>query len=303
MDDVVDQYVKLDKIGEGQFSVVYRAKNLSTGDIVALKKLNRMEDKEEAETNFEFEVHALKNMTHENVVSLLEAYVLRNKFYLVLEYAETDLRRYLDTACHISIDTLKALSRDLLNGLAYCHGSKFIHRDIKPPNLLIDSKGRLKIGDFGCVTPVRSSGKYTPTVCTIWYRSPEVMLTEGAYGPGMDIWSAACVIAEMHCRRPLFPGDGEIDQLLKIFMILGTPNEEVWPGYTSLAYFKSHFPVWPSDSKSMLVKKLGRNADTCLADLLLQMLTYDPDRRISAQQALDHAYLEPGAQNLPEVPS
>jgi len=184
---------------------------------------------------------------------------------------------------------VKTFLFQLLRGLHFCHCRRILHRDLKPQNLLIDKNGILKIADFGlarsfCV-PLRP---YTHEVVTLWYRPPEILLGDTAYSTPVDIWSVGCIFAELLTRNPLFPGDCEIDQLFKIFRILGTPNEEVWPNCTQLPDFKSSFPTW---NRLPLRKVLELPVENSAYDLLEKMLTYDPSRRISAKDALRHEYL------------
>lgn len=185
---------------------------------------------------------------------------------------------------------VKSYLHQLLSGLEFCHRHRFMHRDLKPQNLLIDKKGNLKIGDFGLArafgVPIRT---YTHEVVTLWYRAPEILLGGKHYATVMDIWSVGCIFAELVTRRPLFPGDSEIDQLFRIFRLLGTPTEELWPGVTSYPDYKPSFPKW-------LPKEDGLNAandgllDADGIDLLKQMLVYDPAKRISTRRALQHPF-------------
>lgn len=146
----------------------------------------------------------------------------------------------------------------LMQGLAFCHHRRVIHRDLKPQNLLIDRAGYIKIGDFGLARsitlPVRV---YTHEVITLWYRSPEILLGTDYYGPSVDLWSLGCIFAEMLTKRALFSGDSEIDQLYRIFRVLGTPTESLWPSMIHLADFKSSFPKWKQQDLSELLPEFS----------------------------------------------
>ncbi|KAJ2855233.1 Cyclin-dependent kinase catalytic subunit, partial [Coemansia erecta] len=211
------------------------------------------------------------------------------KLYLVFEFLDLDLKKYMDSVgpAGLSPAQVKSYMHQLVKGIAFCHSHRTLHRDLKPQNLLIDQSGMLKIADFGLGrafgVPLRV---YTHEVVTLWYRSPEILMGSRHYSIGMDMWSIGCIFAEMVQRKPLFPGDSEIDEIFKIFRILGTPTEEVWPDITTLPDYKPTFPKWqPKDLAALLP---GLDADGI--DLLRRMLIYDPARRISAKQALAHPY-------------
>lgn len=175
----------------------------------------------------------------------------------------------------------------LIKGVNYCHKHRVLHRDLKPQNLLIDQHGMLKLADFGLA---RASGmplkNYTHEVVTLWYRSPEILLGSKVYSTSIDIWSIGCIFAEMCLAHPFFPGDSEIDEIFRIFRTLGTPSESVWPGVSLLPDYKPNFPSWsPLDLKIVLP-----DLETEGVNLLSRMLTYNPETRISAKQALMHPY-------------
>ncbi len=179
--------------------------------------------------------------------------------------------------------------QQLLKGIAFCHGHRVLHRDLKPQNLLIDKAGVLKLADFGLArafgVPVRT---YTHEVVTLWYRAPEILLGGKQYSTPVDIWSIGCIFAEMITRTPLFPGDSEIDQLFRIFRLLGTPNETIWPGVSQYPDYKSTFPQWQQQALGKVIK----DVDPLGLDLLGKMLAYEPSKRISARDALKHPYFD-----------
>jgi serine/threonine protein kinase len=168
-----------------------------------------------------------------------------------------------------------------------CTQHGVLHRDLKPQNLLIDTKGVLKLADFGLArsvsVPVRT---YTHEIVTLWYRAPEVLLGGKQYSSPVDMWSIGCIFAEMITRVPLFPGDSEIDQLFRIFRVLGTPNENIWPGVSAYPDFKETFPRWETRDLSTAVPK----ASPLAIDLMTKMMAYEPSKRISAFAALKHPY-------------
>jgi cyclin-dependent kinase 2 len=214
------------------------------------------------------------------------------RLYLVFEYLDLDLKKHMDSSPDLAKDSrlIKTYLYQILRGIAYCHSHRVLHRDLKPQNLLIDRRtNALKLADFGLARafgiPVRT---FTHEVVTLWYRAPEILLGSRHYSTPVDVWSVGCIFAEMVNQRPLFPGDSEIDELFKIFRTLGTPNEETWPGVTSLPDFKSAFPKWPTKNLATVVPGL----EPAGIDLLARMLTLEPSQRITARAALEHEYFK-----------
>ncbi|KAH1003028.1 hypothetical protein HUJ05_010977 [Dendroctonus ponderosae] len=174
-----------------------------------------------------------------------------------------------------------------------------VYRDLKTSNLLLSHKGILKVGDFGLAREYGSPLKaYTPVVVTLWYRAPELLLCTKEYSIPIDVWSVGCIFAELLQMTALFPGKSEVDQLNRIFKDLGTPNEQVWPGFNSLPAvnkIKFHdYPVSNLRAKFSTLSEIGLG-------LLLKFLTYDPAQRITAEEALKHAYF--GEPPLPIDPA
>lgn len=246
------------------------------------------------------EISLLKELDHPNVVRLLDVVQAGKKLYLVFEFLMQDLKKYLDSLREMLPQSLvKSYLHQLLKGVAYCHVHRVLHRDLKPQNLLIDGRGYIKLADFGLARafgmPVRT---YTHEVVTLWYRAPEILLGSKFYSTSVDVWSLGCVFAEMLTRRALFPGDSEIDQLFRIFRTMGTPDEDVWPGVSNLPDYKRIFPRWDAQNISEIVPML----DAAGKDLLLKLLTYDPNRRLSAMEAMSHKYFHDVELQPPPLP-
>ena len=250
------------------------------------------------------EISLLKELQHPNIVGLLDVIMQESKIYLIFEFLTMDLKKYIDTAVppHEFMDPhlVKSYCYQILQGMLFCHQRRTLHRDLKPQNLLIDKNGAIKLADFGLARafgiPVRV---YTHEVVTLWYRAPEILLGANKYSCPVDVWSIGCIFAEMANKRPIFQGDSEIDQLFRIFRILRTPTEEIWPGVTALQDFKATFPVWSNYS----LKTPDRKLDDHGLDLLEKMLLYDPSKRISSKQALLHPYFDDLDKNtLPAKP-
>ncbi|WJX46682.1 Cell division control protein 2-B [Trifolium repens] len=288
----MEQYEKVEKIGEGTYGVVYKARDRDTKEIIALKKIRLEQEDEGVPSTAIREISLLKEMQHRNIVRLRDVVHSEKRLYLVFEYLDLDLKKHMDSSPEFSKDPrqIKMFLYQILCGIAYCHSHRVLHRDLKPQNLLIDrSSNSLKLADFGLARafgiPVRT---FTHEVVTLWYRAPEILLGSRQYSTPVDVWSVGCIFAEMINQRPLFPGDSEIDELFKIFRIMGTPNEDTWPGVTSLPDFKSAFPKWPSQDLATLVP----NLEPAGLDILSSMLRLDPSRRITARGALEHEYFK-----------
>lgn len=236
------------------------------------------------------EISLLKELKHPNIVSLEDVLHSDNELYLVFEFMQMDLKKYLDSLPrdkHMDPMLMKSYAYQLLEGVLFCHKRRVLHRDLKPQNLLIDEKGTLKIADFGLGRPfgipVRA---YTHEVVTLWYRAPEVLLGAQRYSHPIDVWSIACIVAEMVTKKPLFQGDSEIDELFKIFRILGTPNDSTWPGVSELPDYKATFPKWSGKPLTTVLPDLSATG----VDLLQKMLVYNPARRMSAKAAINHPF-------------
>lgn len=289
----MDRYAKIEKVGEGTYGVVYKARDTSTNAIVALKKIRLEAEDEGVPSTAIREISLLKELKDKNVVALLDIVHADQKLYLVFEYLDCDLKRYIENGNQnrtpITPAIVRKFTHQLNSGLLYCHSHRILHRDLKPQNLLIDKEDNLKLADFGLARafgiPMRT---YTHEVVTLWYRAPEVLLGSRHYSTAIDMWSVGCIFAEMAMQgAPLFPGDSEIDQIFKIFRIMGTPNEETWPGVAMMPDYKPTFPQWSKQDVAKVVPTL----DEAGLDFLKRTLTYDSAKRISAKRALIHPYL------------
>eukprot|EP01089_Gocevia_fonbrunei_P021617 TRINITY_DN8463_c0_g1_i2.p1 TRINITY_DN8463_c0_g1~~TRINITY_DN8463_c0_g1_i2.p1 ORF type:complete len:314 (+),score=70.59 TRINITY_DN8463_c0_g1_i2:621-1562(+) len=284
------RYEMTEKIGEGTYGEVYKARDKETNKIIALKKIRLLDAEEEGVPSTTLrEISLLKELSrHPNIVCLHDVIHKNFKLYLVFEFLDQDLSVYISSAKEpIPPELVKSYMYQLLSGIEFCHAHRVLHRDLKPQNLLIDRNGSLKIADFGLARafgiPIRV---YTHEVITQWYRPPEILLGQERYSTPVDIWSIGCIFAEMANKAPLFPGDSEIDQLFRIYRTLGTPSEENWPGVTKLPAWGSNFPHWKAQDMTRVVPSL----DAAGVDLFTQMLVYPPGQRISAKAALKHPY-------------
>jgi len=232
----------------------------------------------------------MKELKHENIVSLHDVIHTENKLMLVFEYMDKDLKKYMDSRGdrgQLDYVTIKSFMYQLLQGIAFCHENRVLHRDLKPQNLLINTKGQLKLADFGLARafgiPVNT---FSNEVVTLWYRAPDVLLGSRTYNTSIDIWSAGCIMAEMYTGRPLFPGTTNEDELQKIFRLMGTPSERSWPGISQFPEYKPNFHVYATQDLRAILPQVDQQG----LDLLGRMLQLRPEMRISAKDALQHPW-------------
>ncbi|EYU44145.1 hypothetical protein MIMGU_mgv1a0032121mg, partial [Erythranthe guttata] len=229
-----DTYERLDKIGQGTYSNVYRARDLRTGKMVAVKKVRFDNFQPESVRFMAREIMILRRLDHPNIMKL-EGIItsrLSCSIYLVFEYMEHDLAGLLSCPDIKFTDSqIKCYMRQLLSGVEHCHSRGIMHRDIKSSNILVNNEGVLKIADFGLANFLRPANKQpalTSRVVTLWYRPPELLLGSTEYGETVDLWSVGCVFAELFVGRPLLKGRTEVEQLHKIFKLCGSPQDDYW---------------------------------------------------------------------------
>ncbi|XP_052197580.1 cyclin-dependent kinase C-2-like [Diospyros lotus] len=302
----VDCFEKLEQIGEGTYGQVYMAREIKTGEIVALKKIRMDNEREGFPITAIREIKILKKLHHENVIKLKEIVTSPgadkdeqgrpevNKYkggiYMVFEYMDHDLTGLADRpGMRFSVAQIKCYMRQLLTGLHYCHVNQVLHRDIKGSNLLIDNEGNLKLADFGLARSFSNdhNGNLTNRVITLWYRPPELLLGTTKYGPAVDMWSVGCIFAELLHGKPIFPGKDEPEQINKIFELCGAPDESNWPGVSKIPWYNNFKPTRPIKRR---LREVFRHFDRHALELLDKMLTLDPSQRISAKDALDAEY-------------
>ncbi|XP_065339359.1 cyclin-dependent kinase 12 isoform X1 [Cloeon dipterum] len=293
----VDVFEVIDQIGEGTYGQVYKAKDNISGDMVALKKVRLENEKEGFPITAVREIKILRQLNHPNIVNLKEIVTDKQdaldfkkdkgSFYLVFEYMDHDLMGLLESGMVDFNEILNAsIMKQLLDGLNYCHRKNFLHRDIKCSNILMNNKGQVKLADFGLARLYNaedSQRPYTNKVITLWYRPPELLLGEERYGPAIDVWSCGCILGELFSKKPLFQANTEIMQLETISRLCGTPTPAVWPSITRLPQFNAFKP------KKLYRRRLREEFMFMPAgalELLDNMLCLDPNRRITAENAL-----------------
>nr|QRE02559.1 hypothetical protein [Otarine gammaherpesvirus 4] len=284
-------------LGAGAYGTVYKAVDTVDGSHVALKSVRVPNEGGGGglSGNTLREVALLRRLEafeHPNVVRLLDVCAKQHnnqetKVTLVFEHLPGDLKSYLRNApsSGVSVDTIKRLLGQCLTGLDFLHSHRIVHRDLKPENILVTSDGTIKLADFGLARIYSYQMALTPVVVTLWYRAPEVLL-QCTYATPVDMWSVGCIFAEMFRRKPLFCGNSDVSQLGEIFDLLGLPSEDDWPQDVPLQ--RSAFPTQGPRPLQTAVPEIEESG----AQLLLEMLTFNPHKRISAFRALQHSYLQ-----------
>ncbi|KAM0954315.1 putative protein-serine/threonine kinase CMGC-CDK-CRK7-CDK9 family [Dioscorea sansibarensis] len=303
-----DSFEKLDKIGQGTYSNVYKARDTLSGKIVALKKV-RFDNLEPESVKFMArEILILRRLDHPNIVKLegLVTSRMSCSLYLVFEYMEHDLAGLAASpGIKFTEPQVKCYMKQLLLGLEHCHGRNVLHRDIKGSNLLLDNGGILKIADFGLASMFDPDHRHpmTSRVVTLWYRPPELLLGATYYGVGVDLWSAGCILAELLAGKPIMPGRTEVEQLHKIFKLCGSPSEEYWK--------KSKLPhatiFKPQQPYKRCIQETFKDFPPSALPLIETLLAIDPAERQTASAALRSEFFrtEPLAcepSSLPQYP-
>ncbi|KAF2721333.1 Pkinase-domain-containing protein [Polychaeton citri CBS 116435] len=310
---ITDYELQREKLGEGTFGVVSKARSKKTGATFALKKILMHNEKDGFPITALREVKLLKMLSHPNILKLEEMAVERQSaddkgktgkkratLYMVTPYMDHDLSGMLTNPdIKLSEGQIKCYMLQLLEGLRYLHDSHILHRDMKAANILISNKGILQIADFGLarhydgLTPIAGRGNgeavrdYTSLVVTRWYRPPELLLTLRRYTPAIDMWGVGCVFAEMFERKPILEGRTDVDQCHRIFQLVGSPNDQNMPGWSDLQGCEGT-NTWEKKRGDIdtRFKRIGPEG----LDLLKSLLRLDWRKRVNAMDALQHPY-------------
>jgi len=310
---VYANYERLCRISEGTFGVVWKAKDLATNEVVALKQIKFDADiiTEGFPISALREISVLLSFNHECIVTVREMVVgdALDKVFMVMEYMEMDLKDAMERDNKknpFSQSELKGMIFQILSGIDHIHNKWLLHRDLKTSNILVHRSGRIALADFGLARKYQHPliKPMTLPVITLWYRPPELLFGETVYGPAVDMWSIGCIYGELIIKNAIMQGEGELDQIDKIFHLVGTPSESNWPEFTNLP--NSGILRWKELKEGEgLTNLFTVNSFECSSqtfldgngfNLLQRLLTLSPNRRITAKDALDHAYFKEGVQ-------
>ncbi|KAL8717349.1 MAG: hypothetical protein Q9225_005396 [Loekoesia sp. 1 TL-2023] len=292
----VDNFEKLNHIEEGSYGWVSRAKEIATGEIVALKKLKMDNANDGFPVTGLREIQTLMASKHTNIVALREV-VMGDKLddvFLVMDFLEHDLKTLQEDMMEPFLPSeIKTLLLQLTSAVEYLHSNWILHRDLKTSNILMNNRGQIKIADFGMARYYGDPPpKLTQLVVTLWYRGPELLLGTDKYGAEVDMWSVGCIFGELLTKEPLLQGKNEVDQLTKIFELCGIPTEQTWPGFKRLPNARSlRLPTNPRTTGSVIRAKFPF-LTLAGTQLLTSLLSLNPKDRPSASEVLTHPYFK-----------
>jgi len=301
--DIGEDYQLLHAIGEGAYGTVASAVHKPTGRQVAIKKILPFDHKLFCLRTLR-ELKLLKFFSetclNENIISILD--IIKppsldsfKEIYFIQELMQTDLHRVIRTQ-HLTDDHCQYFVYQTLRALKSIHSAGIVHRGLKPANLLLNANCDLKVCDFGLARSVKTTvpsgkdiGLMTEYVATRWYRAPEIMLSFKMYTKAIDIWAVGCILAELLTGRPLFPGRDYSHQLDLILDVIGTPSLDEFYAITSRRsrdYIRA-LPIRKRRSFAGLFPNASKEA----IDFLSKTLTFDPKKRLTVDEALEHPYL------------
>ena len=289
------KYEVLGVVGEGAYGIVYKCKNKETGKYVAIKKFKETED-ELVQKTMKRELKMLQQLKHENIVEFQESFTYKGNLFLVFEYCEKNLLEVLEESPDgLSPKLIKSFIYQMCKAIAYMHNNNMIHRDIKPENLLIDDKLNLKLCDFGFARKVKLNknnnniNEMTDYVATRWYRSPELLLSGGIYGPDVDYWAVGCIMGELADGNPMFPGENETDQINCIIKVLGNLPEELVNMFYKNPIYEGKELLHVSKPESLERRYMGKLGPTAI-DFMKGLLQLDPKKRLNTETVFKHKY-------------
>lgn len=280
----MDNYKKINIIGRGTYANVYKAKSKSDNNLIAIKKmLNPDYSVEGIRASSVREIMTLRSCDHKNILKIIDAIYDKRCIKMIVELFEYDLKKCIKDNLMTDDQSLDCIFQ-IVDGIKYLHIHGFMHRDLKPQNILVKKVGKtlnVTLADFGLTRRYYNQlipQVHTCEVATLWYRAPELILGMRKYTESIDIWSLGLVIGELLLKKPLLPGNCEIDQLYKTFRLLGTPTELEWNDVETLPYYqKDVFPKWKPNFDEQI--KCENDKQMRIKDLIRYILILDPSKR------------------------
>lgn len=295
--DLEEEFVNAGVVGKGTYGCVYKVtRRRDPKKFYAIKKIEQGSEKDGFPLTAVREIALLKKLSHKNVITLKNVFcskpskwnAFKRSTFLVMEYMEHDLQTIMRHE-KFKEDKVKAIMREILSGVAYLHAEKIIHRDLKCGNILMNNRGEVKIADFG-LARVKTNERLTQNVVTFWYRAPELLLGKVQYDEKIDVWSLGCVFAELMTNEVLFMGQDASNQFACICSRLGNPVDS-WPEVVTIGWWNELKPkAFCEPNLEAALRRRCEWVSPALLDLLRKMLEFNPARRLSAEEALRHAY-------------
>jgi len=285
-----NKYEVIGIVGEGAYGIVYKCKNKETGKYVAIKKFKEIGD-DLIKKTMKRELKMLQRLHHPNIVEFQDAFKRKGNLFLVFEFVDKNLLELIEeNPKGLDPNLIKTIIYQLCKAIKYLHGQKIIHRDIKPENLLIAKNNETKLCDFGFARLISgNSEKLTDYVATRWYRAPELLISQGEYGPEVDYWAIGCIMGELVDGNPLFPGENELDQIHCIQKVLGNLTEKQQETFYSNPIYQGKNLLNITKPETLERKYFGKLNKQAI-NFLKGLLELEPKKRLNENNVFQHPY-------------